>query len=204
MTTATAACTCEKASYTITGIALIETVDNECPQHGLPLPAVAATREMPQPRRKQSLPTCRPVAGNLPGLTRPATGEGKMTTAIISPVQTNLDNARARVRQASDRLYALPSELGLPQGPDRDRRRQARAQAQREETAERTILKAALEAAYKSHAWQPLPPLPGDIAAIASCPRCGDEIATWSSYGERHPLWTTPAAETLRACPGAA
>ena len=42
MTTATAtatACTCELASYTITGIAVILTVDNDCPQHGLPLPA---------------------------------------------------------------------------------------------------------------------------------------------------------------------
>ena len=126
-----------------------------------------------------------------------------MTTAIISPIQTNLDNARARVRQASDRLDNLPSELGLPLGADRDRRRQARAQAQQAETEERTFLKAALEAAYKSHAWQPLPPLPGDVAAFASCSRCGDEIATWWTRGERHPIWTTPASETLRACPGA-
>ena len=125
-----------------------------------------------------------------------------MTTAI-SPIQTNLDNACARVRQASDRLDDLPSELGLPYGPDRERRRQARAQAQQAETEERTFLKAALEAAYKSHAWQPLPPLPGDVAAFASCSRCGDEIATWWTRGERHPIWTTPAAETLRACPGA-
>lgn len=130
-----------------------------------------------------------------------------MTTATISaisPVQVNLDNARARVQQAADRLDALPSELGLPFGPERDGRRRAREYAQREETCERTFLKAALEAAYKSHRWEPLPPLPGDVAAFASCSRCGDEIATWSTRGERHPIWTTPAAETLRACPGAA
>ena len=63
MTTATAtqtaaACACELAHYTITGIPVIERVDNACPTHGLPV-AAAATREAPQPQRKQSLPICR-------------------------------------------------------------------------------------------------------------------------------------------------
>ena len=129
-----------------------------------------------------------------------------MTTAIISPIQTNLDNARARVRQASDRLDDLPSELGLPYGPDRERRRQARAQAQQAETEERTFLKAALEAAYKSHDLPPIAPMEGDdpVAVNSVCPRCGDKVATYHTSRGRQSIWTTPAADTIRACPGAA
>ena len=129
-----------------------------------------------------------------------------MTTAIISPVQTNLDNARARVRQASDRLDGLPSELGLPYGPERDARRRACELARQAETEERTFLKAALEAAYKSHQWETAISGRKDdgLEDLASCRRCGDSVATMRTPGGRLPIWMTPAARTLRACPGAA
>ena len=114
-----------------------------------------------------------------------------MATAAINSVQTNLDNARARFRQASDRLDA--------RGRDWELARQA-------ETEERTFLKAALEAAYKSHQWETAISGRKDdgLEDLASCRRCGDSVATMRTPGGRLPIWMTPAARTLRACPGAA